>query len=156
MYLKRLTLAALIAGSAMWLLAGLWHTLIMASFYRQETEATHEGTGIILVAYLVLGAGMAYLYPRQEHRRRPVVEGLIFGMVIGLLWVFPHELAMAGAHGESIAYVLKNAAWHLVEQGLGGVVVALIYGRELGVALTPPAGPVKAERISPVTLRAHP
>ncbi len=52
--------------------------------------------------------------------------------VIGLLWVFPHGLAMAGAHGDSISYVFKNAAWHVVEQGVGGIVIGLVYGKLLG------------------------
>jgi hypothetical protein len=60
---------------------------------------------------------------------RPAVEGLRFGVLIGLLWVFPHELAMAGAHGDSISYVLKNAAWHVVAQGVGGIFIGLLYGK---------------------------
>lgn len=143
MNVKKLALATLAGGAAMWLLAGLWHKLIMAQFYAHETEATHEGTGIILVAYLVLGVLMAYMYPLGYKGGRPAVEGLRFGIVIGLLWVFPHELAMAGAHGESILYVLKNAAWHVVEQGVGGIVVGLIYGR--GQAAAPEGSALDAE-----------
>jgi hypothetical protein len=126
---KRFVLAALAGGVTMWLLAGLWHELIMAKFYARETQATHEGTGIIFVAYMVLSTLMVYLYSRLSRGGRPAVEGLRFGIVIGLLWVFPHELAMAGAHGDSISYVLKNAAWHMVEQGAGGIIIGLVYGR---------------------------
>jgi len=132
--LKKLALATLAGGGAMWILAGIWHTLIAAAFYSAETHASHEGTGIILVAYMVLGVMMAYLYRFFYRGGRPVLEGLKFGLLVGLLWVFPHELAMAGAHGESILYVFKNAGWHLVEQGLGGMIVGLIYGRNMVAA----------------------
>lgn len=125
----RLTLAAGIAGVAMWLVAGLWHTVVLARFYERETGATHAGTGVILVAYLVLGGFMAYLYRRTWRGGLPPVEGLKLGIVVGLLWVFPHELAMAGAHGEPLGYVFQNAAWHAGEQGLGGVIVGLVAGR---------------------------
>jgi hypothetical protein len=101
----------------------------MAKFYALETQTKHEGTGIIFVAYMVLSTLMVYLYSRLSRGGRPAVEGLRFGIVIGLLWVFPHELAMAGAHGDSISYVLKNAAWHMVEQGAGGIIIGLVYGR---------------------------
>lgn len=48
---------------------------------------------------------------------------------MGITWVFPHELAMAGAHaGTSIPYVFQNSAWHLVEQGLGGLVISFVLG----------------------------
>jgi len=127
---KKFLLASLAGAGAMWLLAGLWHEVIMASFYAAEAHATHEGTAIILLAYLILGILMAYLYPLVYKGGRPFLEGLWFGILIGLLWVFPHELAMAGAHGKSLVYVFKNAAWHIVEQGAGGIVIGLVYGRK--------------------------
>ena len=78
---------------------------------------------------------MAYMYPLVCEGGRPIIEGLRFGMVIGVLWVFPHELAMAGAHGDSISYVFKNAAWHMVEQGVGGIIIGFVYGRVQAVAV---------------------
>lgn len=47
----------------MWVLAGLWHEVVPASFYQHAEGATHEGVGTILVACLVLGGPMAYMYP---------------------------------------------------------------------------------------------
>jgi membrane protein CcdC involved in cytochrome C biogenesis len=121
---------AMLAGSvSMWLLAGLWHEVVMARFYAEHAGASHEGTGIIFLAYFVLGGLMAYLYPLVYREGRPLAEGLKFGILIGILWVFPHDLAMAGAHGDSISYVFRNTAWHMVEQGLGGMIIGLIYGR---------------------------
>lgn len=129
MNIKKFILATLAGSVAMWLLAGLWHELIMANFYSSETHATHEGTVIIFLAYLVLGVLMAYVYPLGYKGGRPALEGLRFGIVIGLVWVFPHGLAMAGAHGDSLLYVFKNAAWHIIEQGVGGIIIALVYAR---------------------------
>ena len=113
----------------MWIFSGLWHNLILANFYASETGAEHEGIGILLIAYLILALFMAYLYPQLYKGGRPAIEGLKFGAMIGLLWVFPHELAMAGAHGESLSYVFKNATLHVFEQGWGGLVLGLIYGQ---------------------------
>jgi len=129
MTIKQYVIAILASGFAMWALAGLWHKLLAVAFYSRETHASHEGVGIILVAYLVLALIMAYLFPIDKMGETPILTGMIFGAVIGLLWVFPHELAMAGAHGKSLAYVFKNAAWHLVEQGIGGIVMALAITR---------------------------
>jgi hypothetical protein len=126
---KRLILVAGVSGLAMWLVAGLWHEIVMAHFYQANAHTEHQGLGTILLAYLILGVLMAYLYHRGDKGEAPLKYGLQFGMIIGLLWVFPHELAMAGAHGESMAYVIKNALWHMVEQGIGGVVLAYSYQR---------------------------
>ena len=129
MNIKKLTLAAMAGGITMWLLAGLWHKLIAIKFYAGETGATHEGTGIIFIAYIVLALLMAYIYPLVYKGKHAQIEGLKFGILIGILWVFPHELAMAGSHGESISYVFKNAIWHMVEQGVGGIIIALVYAK---------------------------
>ena len=128
MNLKKLILSTLIGGLCMWIIAGIYHNLIIANLY-EETQATHEGLGILLVAYFILALIMAYIYPLGYRGKSPAIEGLRFGIIIGLLWVFPHGLAMAGAHGESIIYVFKNSAWHMVEQGLRGVIIGLIYGK---------------------------
>ena len=125
---KKLALATIIGGLGMWVIAGVYHNLIMANLY-EEVNAKHEGLGILLAAYFILALIMAYVYPLGYKGKSPAMEGLRFGVIIGLLWVFPHSLAMAGAHGESIIYVFKNSLWHLVEQGLGGLIIGLIYGR---------------------------
>ncbi|TKJ40490.1 hypothetical protein CEE37_09255 [candidate division LCP-89 bacterium B3_LCP] len=126
---RKLILATLAGGFGMWIVAGLWHNLIMPTLYK-DTHASHEGIGIMLVAYIVLAAIMAYIYPLGYKGGKPVLEGLRFGIIIGILWVFPHELAMAGAHeGKSIIYVFRNAGWHIIEQGIGGIIIGLIHGK---------------------------
>jgi hypothetical protein len=100
MNIKKLLLSTITVGFTMWVISGLWHNLILANFYASEVEATHEGIGVLLIAYLILGLFMAYLYSRYFKGGRPVIEGLKFGVLIGLIWVFPHDLAMTGAHGE--------------------------------------------------------
>ena len=126
--MKKLTLATLLSGFGMWVVAGIWHNLIMANLYK-EVHATHEGIGILLIAYFILALLMGYIYPLGYKGKNPVIEGLRFGIIIGLLWVMPHGLAMAGAHGESIIYVIKNSIWHMVEQGIGGIIIGLVYGK---------------------------
>jgi len=110
MRVKTFSIATLSSGLIMWVVAGLWHELMMLAFYSQEIAAKHEGIGIILLGYLILAALMVYLYSSFAKIRNGLKEGLVFGSVIGLLWVFPHELVMAGAHAQPLGYVFKNAA----------------------------------------------
>jgi len=123
---KKLLLSTIISGVTMWFVAGLWHTILAVNFFKNETNAAHEGIGIIAIAYVILAFFMTYLY-QMSYQKKTITGGLVFGGIIGLLWVFPHELAMVGAHGGSISYVIKNAIWHTVEQGIGGVVIALTF-----------------------------
>ena len=126
--LFKLLISTLAAGLSMWIIAGLWHNLILPSI-NDNIQAHHEGFFLMLLAYLLLALLMAYLYQLIYHKRKPVIEGLRLGIVIGLLWVLPHGLVMAAAHDTSIIYEFKNALWHAFEQGIGGVIIGLVYGR---------------------------
>ena len=125
---KKFMLSTLACGITMWVVAGIWHNVIMANFYNKQ-HAEHEDIALLIIAYLILAMFMSYLYPLFNKLENRALNGLLFGGIIGLLWVFPHELAMAGAHGTSILYVIKNATWHIVEQGIGGIVIAFIFGQ---------------------------
>ena len=126
MELKKLLLATILGGFGMWVIAGVWHNLIMAKLY-EDVHATHDAIGILLIAYLVLSLLMSHLYSIVFKGKRPISTGAKLGVVIGVTWVLPHGLAMAGAHGDSILYVFKNTAWHIVEQGVGGMIIGFIY-----------------------------
>ena len=119
--------AVIASGLSMFILAGVWHELLMAHFYESEAHASHGGTGIIFVSYFILASLMVFFYMQSFKKRPSLLSNLKFGIFMGLLWVFPHELAMAGAHDTSIIYVIKNAAWHMVEQGIGGIVLGVVF-----------------------------
>lgn len=132
MTVKKAAVATVTGGVAMWLLAGLWHLVLVPGFYAGRAGASHhDGGWMIAVGYLLLAAVMAVIYPIGYRGGKPLIEGLRFGLLIGLLWVTPHALVRMGAHaggeGGSISYLLINGAWHLIEQGAGGIIVALIY-----------------------------
>ncbi len=58
------------------------------------------------------------------------MDGLKFGVVIGILWVVPYALISYGVITiYSKKAIFMYAIYHLVEQGAGGIVIALIYGK---------------------------
>ena len=115
----------LLSGFAMWVIAGLWHNLVLP-LISAEHDAHHEGIFIMLLAYFILAALMTYFYSHFS-RKNSKFAGLEIGVIIGILWVFPHGLALAGAHDTSIIYEIKNTLWHCFEQGIGGGLIALLY-----------------------------
>lgn len=110
----------------MWILAGLWHNLLLP-LVDKNAEAHHEGLVIMLIAYFILAFLMVYLFEISNKNNNYLLEGIRVGGVVGILWVFPHGLAMAGAHNTSILYEIQNVIWHIVEQGLGGIVIGFVY-----------------------------
>jgi len=126
----KLLLATLLGGFGMWVIAGLWHNLILVNI-DSSVQAHHDGLGVMLIAYFILSFLMTYIYLLGYKGNKPIIDGLIIGVVIGILWVFPHGLTMAAAHNTSIPYEFKNALYHVVEQGLGGIIIAIILGKNM-------------------------
>jgi hypothetical protein len=124
---KSLIIATLASGLGMWIVGGLWHNLILPSV-NSKVEAHHEGIGIMLIAYFCLSFLMVYLYLQINNSTYTVFNGLKLGVIIGILWVFPHGLAMAGTHETSILYEFENTLYHIFEQGVGGIIISSVFG----------------------------
>ena len=122
----KLLLSTMAGGFVMWVVGGLWHNLILPIF-NSNAQAHHDGLAIVLISYFVLAFLMAYLFLLSYQEDKSVIgEGLKIGVLIGILWVFPHGLALAGTHDTSLIYEIKNTLYHMVEQGIGGVIIAFI------------------------------
>lgn len=131
MEIRKLLLSALAAAAAMLLLAGLWHTAIMGPYYAREMPVMQEVVryDVIGLSYLVLGVLMAIVYPKGYTGGPPAAEGFRFGLVMGLIYSLPHSMVLFAVTGSlSGVLVLTDAAWHMVEQGVGGMVIALVCG----------------------------
>ena len=123
-HLTKSILATLGGGTVMWILAGLWHNLVLP-FFNREIEPHHDGLLVMLAAYYILAGLMTYLYT-QIKKESVIKGGLKTGILVGIMWVFPHGLVMAGIHDTSISYEFGNILWHVVEQGCGGLLIAFI------------------------------
>ena len=132
MNIGRLLGAALGGGAVMWLLAGLWHMALMSQYYDDHSASALLEEPLmrwIILGYVILGVLMAYIYPKGFGGGGSVCEGLRFGAIVGLLWVLPHAVILHGVYtGARGKLILIDAGWHVVEQGIGGIVIALIYG----------------------------
>ena len=126
---KKFSMAVVGSLIVMSLLAWLWHDVILKSFYIEHlTNRLTEPNGLfILIGFFILAVLMSYLYPLGYKGGSPLKEGLRFGFIIGLLWFFPFNVLMIGVVGKSGTLVVVDGLWRLVEQGLGGVVIAYIY-----------------------------
>ena len=121
----KLFVATLASAFGMWVLAGLWHNLVLPSV-NENIHPHHEGIGLLLIAYIILGFFMTYIYSLVHKKSKTVLEGIKIGVIIGIVWEFQHGLAMAGTHSTSVLYEIKNTLWHIFEQGIGGIIIASI------------------------------
>jgi hypothetical protein len=130
MPLRKLILAAGCAVVAMLALSHLWHSL-MADFYTVHSPLQRDAPveRFIGLGYLLLAGLMALVYPKGYEGGPPVMEGLRFGALVGILISLPHGLIQYGMDGSHTGtLLLADTAWHTVEQAAGGIAVALVHG----------------------------
>ena len=85
---KKFVGAWVVGAVVMFVLAGLWHMVILSGFYATHAYfPAREGAliGYIALGYIVLALLMAYVYPKGYSGGAPATEGLKFGVIIGLL-----------------------------------------------------------------------
>lgn len=136
MNFKKCTVAAIGSFVVMFVLSYVWHKLLMTNFYMAQSEAMeascHRAEPLIpfiALGYAVLACLMAYIYPKGVEGDNKLMNGLRFGAVMGLFWILPFQLVMHGVlTGFHLNVIVVDSVWHIVEQGIGGVVIAYIYG----------------------------
>lgn len=115
-------ISSVLSGFTMWVVGGLYHNLIMPAV-NENMHPHHEGLGITLIAYILLGLFMSYFYLNSRENGDSLMKGLKIGVIVGILWVFPHGLTMAAVHDSSISYEVGNTLYHIIEQGIGGMML---------------------------------
>lgn len=132
---KKFTFAAVAYTILTFAVAASWHLVLFKDVYDQLGIFTRKepiiplGIASILMQALIL----AYLYPRFFKGGNPVREGLAFGLLSGVLMASIAVFAEAGKqHVSSLAtWLVFESAYYLLQFGLLGVVIALIYGRRI-------------------------
>jgi hypothetical protein len=111
-------------------LGWLWHRVILGNFYMENISSSlpEPNVLIVLLGFLILAVLMAWMYPHGYKGGSALIEGLRFGVIIGLLWFLPINVIMIGVVGKSGTLVVVDGLWRLVEQGIGGIVIGYIYG----------------------------
>ena len=133
MNIKKMVLALLAGFIVMFLLSGLWHMMIMGDLYNSSKPPgayAEPKLQFIAFGYFVLALLMAYMYPKGYKGGKPVIEGLKFGILIGILWILPQSLVYLGLMAGSGTVVIVDTIWHVVEEGIGGIVIGLVYGTQ--------------------------
>ena len=110
--------------------------ILLADFFANNTgrigSVNREAPlfGYIALGTFILSLIMSYIYPKGVESSNRIIEGLKFGVIMGIIWIVPHSIILYGATTIfSKTAVLGDSLWHLFEQGLGGVVIAIVYGK---------------------------
>jgi hypothetical protein len=132
--LKRTIVAVIAASLAMFSLAGLYTGVLAREFIATHVDPsllrTPPNLILVYVGYAVLALLMALLYGRLVRvTGSSAWSGLRFGMVTAVCWLMPYSLVLFGVYRFPYAALPLDFAWALVEQGIGGLVMGLVFGK---------------------------
>ena len=109
----------------------LWHDEIMTNFYTEHFERQQNpdiNVSVTAIAYLIITFLMTLIYSVWHKGKNPLIEGLLLGLIVGILWSLPAPLLdIAFGVGITPSGILFDSAWQMIEEGIGGVVLARVY-----------------------------
>ncbi len=127
---KKFILAGISAFVVMFLLSGIFHQVLAGDFYRSLPFGTDEpNMAYLAVAYVLITLIMTYMYPKGvEESGSKITQGLKFGALMGLMYAGPMNFILLAISPETPSiYPFVECGWHMVEQGIGGIVLAYVY-----------------------------
>ena len=131
MNVKKLVLASLAGFIIMFLLSGLWYMVLMSDYYHANFADVERAEPIftsIVIGYLVLSFLLAYIYPFGYKGKSPLIEGLRFGLIMGLVIAIPSMLILYGVHTFPLTGTLIDIIFTIVQISIGGIVIGYVYG----------------------------
>ena len=132
---KKFVFAAIAYIIVTFAVAASWHLVFFKDLYDQLAIFTRKEPLIPLgVVSIVLQALiLAYLYPALYKGGSPAKEGLKFGLLIGALMASIAVFAEAGKQNVSSlsTWLVFETAYYLLQFGVLGVIIGLIYGKSI-------------------------
>ncbi|PCH92311.1 MAG: hypothetical protein COB85_08360 [Bacteroidetes bacterium] len=131
--MKKFLIATVAGTVTMLVLAGLFHGILVGDLLKQlmsEFPNSQQPPPMLAIGMAVLISGiMAHMYPKGYEGGSPFTEGFKFGAPIGLIMVLPLNLVLVGALGADSTFSMLDIPWHLIEQGVTGGVIGLVYSK---------------------------
>jgi hypothetical protein len=115
----------------MFTLGGLWNSVLLPRFIASQAPVIARAPadvkiGIIALAYGLLTAFMACLFTRSFSAKPGSLAGFQFGSLFGVIMTLPVYLLIFAVWKVSVGPLLLDALWHGFEQGVGGVLMAVL------------------------------
>jgi hypothetical protein len=110
----------------------IWHLVVFKDLYRRLAIYTRLDEPIIplgLLAMLIQGAVLAYLYPQVVDTRGSALEGIAFSLLMGLFIASSAVIAEAAKQRVSSlrTWFVVESLYYLIQFSLCGLAIRYIY-----------------------------
>jgi len=115
----------------------LWHLVLFKKLYAELAIFTRLDDPIVplgFAAMVIQGAVLAYLYPIVAGGGAPVIEGIRFGLVMGLFIASSAVVAEAAKQRVTSlpTWLAVESVYYAIQFILCGIAIAVVYGRLRG------------------------
>ena len=127
------TLAFIIVG---FLIAFVWHLVIFKSVYDSlKIYSIEPIIALGFISFILEGLAFVYIFQSFRRGRKPLQEGLIFGLVVyGVIMGGVGVLAEGAKHATTSlsTWLIIESAFYIITGAVLGTMVGLIYGKSPG------------------------
>jgi hypothetical protein len=132
--MKKTIFSVIAASVVMFSLAGFYTGVLARAYIAAHLDPalirTPPNLILVFFGYLVLAFLMSIIYRRFVWvSATSKWTGLRFGLAAAVCWLMPYSLVLFGVYNFPYDVLPLDFAWALVEQGIGGLVIGLIYGK---------------------------
>ena len=130
----KLILSTIIGGVVFFILGWILYGALFMDFFAKNygpIMRTPEDYKLwaIIVGGFVEAFFLAWVYPKGYAGGSPAKEGLMFGLLIGLLMSVPYVFFMWASHPVTYTAVIVDAIIMLIMTIIVGLVIGLVYGK---------------------------
>jgi H+/Cl- antiporter ClcA len=113
------------------LLSYVWHGIFLTDFarlsYPKEIFLIFAVVVYLIIGFLVSKAVDSRTLT-ERFKRKPVVRGLIAGVLIGIACFFVATVVgISFSTGAKLPNMILDVTWQIIEQGVGGAVAGLVH-----------------------------
>ena len=134
---NRFLIAGIAAAIVARVISWVWHVPLLGEFYGQQESAVARPEAMmatIIVADLVRGYVLAFIYPFGYKGGAPWMEGLRFGVLLGVFACAGALISASVYNFESLSWFGAQAIFLIIQQAVAGIVIGYVYGTQGGKA----------------------
>ena len=124
------TLAFIVVG---FIIAFVWHLVVFKSVYDSlKIYSIEPIIALGFISFILEGLAFVYIFESFRRGRKPLQEGLIFGLVVyGIIMGGVGVLAEGAKHATTSlsTWLIIESAFYIITGAVLGTMIGLIYGK---------------------------
>lgn len=116
------------------MLGFIWHLVLFKALYHELAIFSRIDDPIVplgFAAMVIQGAILAYVYPFLSRRQKPIMDGIKFGIMMGIFIASSAVIAEAAKQRVTSlpTWLAVEGIYYLIQFGISGLAIGLVFGK---------------------------